>query len=143
MIAKARENAKKGDYRNVEFRMGEIEKLPIEDSSVDVIISNCVINLSVDKLVVFREAFRVLRPGGRMLISDLVTEGELPEDLRHSFEAWAACIAGALERRDYLEIIKKAGFRDVTVVAEHAYDEPGMDPRLAGKITSLQVRALR
>ena len=87
MVEKARENAKKGNYNNVEFRVGEIENLPVEDDSVDVIISNCVINLSLDKLVAYKEAFRVLRSNGRILISDLVTEGELPEDVRRSFEA--------------------------------------------------------
>jgi ubiquinone/menaquinone biosynthesis C-methylase UbiE len=143
MVAKARENAEKGHYTNVEFRLGEIENLPIEDNSVDVIISNCVINLSPDKLVTFKEAFRVLKPNGRILISDLVTEGELPEDIRQSFEAWACCIAGALERQEYLGTIEKAGFRDVAIVAQHQYVEPGLDQRLAGKITSVQVRAYK
>lgn len=143
MIEKARENAKKGGYKNVEFRVGEIENLPVEDNSVDVIISNCVINLSPDKLATFKEAFRVLRPNGRVLISDLVTEGELPEDVRQSFEAWGACIAGALEKQEYFDTIQKAGFRDVTIVAEHVYGEPGMDDRLAGKIISVQVRAFK
>jgi len=141
MVAKARENAEKGHYTNVEFRLGEIENLPLEDNSVDVIISNCVINLSPDKLATFKEAFRVLRPNGRILISDLVTDGELPEYIRKSFEAWACCIAGALERREYLGAIEKAGFRDVTIVAQHQYAEPELDGRLAGKIISVQVRA--
>jgi SAM-dependent methyltransferase len=141
MIAKARENAQKGDYDNVEFRLGEIETLPVEDDSMDVIISNCVINLAPDKLAAFKEAYRVLRPGGRMLISDLVTEGVLPEDIRRSFEAWAACIAGSLERQEYLATIERAGFRDVTVVGEHLYGESGMDDRLADKIISIQVSA--
>ncbi len=141
MIAQARENAVQGGYHNVEFRLGEIENLPLENDSVDVIISNCVINLSPDKLKTFKEAFRVLKPGGRMLISDLVTEGELPKEIRQSFEAWACCIAGALERRAYLDVIERAGFRNVTIVAEHRYAEPGQDERLRGKITSVQVRA--
>lgn len=143
MIEKARENARKGNYKNVEFRLGEIEKLPVEDNSVDVIISNCVINLSVDKLVTYKEAFRVLRPGGRVLISDLVTEGELPEDVRRSFEAWSRCIAGALEKQEYLDTIKKAGFKDVAIVSERTYRKLGMDDRLEGKITSVQVRAYK
>jgi arsenite methyltransferase len=143
MVAKARENAEKGHYTNVEFRLGEIENLPLENNSVDVIISNCVINLSPDKLVTFKEAFRVLRPKGRILISDLVTEGELPEDIRQSFQAWACCIAGALEKQEYLDTIEKAGFRDVTIVAQHQYVGPGLDGRLAGKITSVQVRAYK
>jgi SAM-dependent methyltransferase len=143
MIKRARENASRYGYNNVEFRVGEIENLPLEDDSIDVIISNCVINLSPDKLATYKEAFRVLRRNGRILISDLVTEGELPEDVRRSFEAWAGCIAGALEKQEYLNTIKKAGFRDVTIVAEHPFGEPGMDNRLAGKIISIQVKAYK
>lgn len=143
MVEKAKENARKGNYKNVEFRLGEIETLPVEDNSIDVIISNCVINLSPDKLATYKGAFRVLRPVGRILISDLVTEGELPEDVHRSFDAWAECIAGALEKEEYLNTIKKAGFREVAIVAEHTYDEPGMDDRLRGKITSIQVAAYK
>jgi SAM-dependent methyltransferase len=143
MIEKAQENASKGEHGNVDFRLGEIESLPVEDNSVDVIISNCVINLTTDKLAAYREAHRVLRPGGRILISDLVTEGQLPEDIRKSFEAWAACIAGAMEKQEYLKTIASAGFRDVAIMAEKTYGEPGIDNRLAGKITSIQVRAFK
>ena len=143
MIERAKENAERGNYKNVEFRLGEIEALPIEDDSIDVIISNCVINLSPDKLATYKEAFRVLRSGGRIHISDLVTEGELPEEVRRSFEAWAGCIAGALERQEYLGTIKKAGFRDVRVIAGHPFDEPGMDDKLKGKIVSLHVKAYK
>lgn len=143
MVKKARQTANRYGYNNVEFRVGEIENLPVEDDSIDVIISNCVINLSPDKLATYKEAFRVLRPNGRILISDLVTEGELPEDVRQSFEAWAGCIAGALEKQEYLDTIKKAGFRDVTIVAEHTFGKPGMDDRLAGKIISIQVKAYK
>ncbi len=143
MIEKAKENARKADCQNVEFRLGEIENLPVEDNSVDIIISNCVINLSPDKLATFKEAFRVLKPDGRILISDLVTEGELPEEIKRSFDAWAECIAGALEKQEYLDTIKKAGFRDVEIVAQHTYGEPGMDDRLAGKITSIRVKAFK
>ena len=143
MIAKAQENARQGDYGNVDFRLGEIESLPVENNSIDVIISNCVINLTTDKLAAYREAHRVLRPGGRILISDLVTEGTLPEDIRKSFEAWAECIAGAMEKGEYLQIIASAGFREVVVAAEKTYGEPGLDTRLAGKITSIQVKAFK
>jgi ubiquinone/menaquinone biosynthesis C-methylase UbiE len=143
MIAKAEENATRGGYKNVEFRLGEIEQLPLEDDSVDVIISNCVINLSPDKLRTFKEAYRVLRHNGRILISDLVTQGELPEEVRQSFDAWACCIAGALERQEYLSTIESAGFRDVTIVAQHQYGEPGLDDRLSGKIISVQVKAYK
>ena len=141
MVEKAQRTASRRGYSNVEFRMGEIEDLPLNNESVDVIISNCVINLSPDKLATFKEAYRVLKPGGRMLISDLVTEGELPEDVRRSFEAWAGCIAGALEKQEYLDTVKLAGFREVTIVAQHSYSEPDMDGRLPGRITSVQVKA--
>jgi arsenite methyltransferase len=143
MLEKARENARIGNYTNVEFRAGEIENLPVEDDSIDVVISNCVVNLSPDKLATYREVFRVLKPNGRILISDLVTEGELPEDVRQSSEAWACCIAGAMETQEYLNTITKAGFRDVTIVAEHLFCEHGMDDRLAGKIISIHVRAYK
>ena len=143
MVEKARENAKKGNYKNVEFRIGEIENLPVDDGSVDVIISNCVINLTPDKLATYREAFRVLRPRGLIVISDLVTEGELPEDIRRSFEAWAGCIAGAMEKQEYLNTIKKAGFKSIIVVAQHPFFKSGMDDRLVGKITSIQLKAYK
>lgn len=143
MIKRAKETAKKYGYKNVEFRLGEIEKLPIEDNSVDVIISNCVINLSPDKLKTYRETYRVLKPGGRLLISDLVTEGELPEDIRKNFEAWAGCIAGALEKSEYLDVIRKAGFRDVSIVSQNTFYESGLDKRLVGKITSIKVKAYK
>jgi len=143
MVERARENARMGNYGNVEFRAGEIENLPVEDDSIDVVISNCVVNLSPDKLATYREVFRVLKPNGRILISDLVTEGELPEDVRRSLDAWTECIAGAMEKQEYLNTIMKAGFRDVTIVAEHLFCEHGMDDRLAGKIISIQVKAYK
>ena len=115
MIQKAKNTASKHGYENVEFRLGEIENLPVENNSIDVIISNCVINLSTDKEKVFREAHRVLRPGGRIMISDLVTEGELPEEIRKSFDAWACCVAGALEKNQYLNTIRNAGFQNVKI----------------------------
>jgi SAM-dependent methyltransferase len=110
MIARARENARKAGIENVVFRLGEIEDLPLDDSSVDVVISNCVINLSPDKPSVFREAFRVLRPGGKLMVSDLVLTGDLPDDVRRSAEAYAGCIAGAEPRYRYLAQIEAAGF---------------------------------
>ncbi len=143
MVEKAKENAQRGNYTNVEFRVGEIEDLPIEDGSIDAIISNCVINLSPDKRATYEEAFRVLKPNGRVLVSDLVANGELPEDVRSSFAAWAGCIAGAMEKEEYLNTIRKAGFRDVTVVSEHPFSEPGMDERLRGKISSIQIKAYK
>lgn len=143
MVEKANKTAKKYRYKNVEFKVGEIENLPVEDNSVDVIISNCVINLSPDKLQTYREAYRVLKPSGRVLISDLVTEGELPEEIRGNLDAWAGCIAGALEKKEYLDTIRKAGFRDVSIVSQNTFYEPGLDNRLVGKITSIKVRAYK
>jgi len=143
MIEKGKKIASEQGFTNVEFRLGEIENLPVDDKSVDVIISNCVINLSPDKLKTYKEAYRVLKAGGRILVSDLVTEGKLPEDIKKSFDAWAGCLAGALERNDYLRIIKKAGFRNVEIINEHSYSEDGLDKRLIGKITSIQVRATK
>lgn len=141
MIRKARSNARKGGYKNVEFRLGEIEDLPIEDESVDVIISNCVINLSPDKERVFAEAYRVLKPGGRMVISDIVTDKELPDEIRKSFSAWAECIGGALVRKEYLSAIKKAGFSPIKVLDEKVFLEEGMSEKIRGRIISIKVEA--
>jgi len=141
MIKKGKKIAKEYGYTNVEFRYGEIEDLPVEDNSIDVIISNCVINLSPDKLKTFKEAYRVLRPGGRLLVSDMVTEGELPEDIKKSFDAWSGCIAGALEKNKYLDTIKKAGFQNVEIIGQNRYSEDSLDRRLAGKIISIHVLA--
>lgn len=121
MLEKARANAEKGGYDNVEFRSGEIEKLPVEDSSIDVIISNCVINLSPDKESVFKESFRVLKPGGRLMVSDLVLVKELSDAIKYSVEAYVGCLAGAIMKDEYLSFIKKAGFRDVKIVSQSSY----------------------
>jgi len=121
MIEKARENARKADYKNVEFRLGEIENLPAADNSVDIVISNCVINLSLDKKRVFEEAFRVLKPGGRLMVSDIVLLKELPDFLKESVEAYVGCLAGAMIEEDYLETIKSAGFEDVKIVDKMSF----------------------
>ena len=142
MLDRAKSTASEHGYTNVEFRLGEIEALPVEDEAVDVIISNCVINLAPDKLKVFKEAFRVLKSGGRLMVSDLVTEGELPEDVRKSFDAWAGCIAGALKKGEYLDKIKQAGFKNVKVVSGKPYTI-GVSQELKGKITSIQVEAYK
>ena len=118
MLEKARENAQKGNYTNVEFRMGEIENLPVADGTVDLIISNCVINLSVDKKRVFKEAFRVLKPGGRLMVSDIVLTKALPDKVRDSVQAYLGCVAGASLESDYLGAIEGAGFTDVKIVDE-------------------------
>lgn len=118
MIHLARENAQKSDQKNVEFRLGEIENLPLADGAIDAAISNCVINLSIDKDRVFREIHRVLKPGGRMMVSDIVLDGDLPEKVKDSVAAYTGCIGGALKRDDYLDAITKAGFTRVEIVAE-------------------------
>jgi SAM-dependent methyltransferase len=118
MIAKARENARKGGFQNVEFRLGEIENLPAADNTADLIISNCVINLAPDKKRVFREGFRVLKPGGRIMISDIVWLREIPKALLESVGAYVACLSGAVKQEEYLEAVKAAGFEKVRVVEE-------------------------
>ncbi len=115
MIDRARETLKKENYENVEFRLGEIENLPLADNTVDLIISNCVINLSPDKDRVFQEAFRVLKPGGRINVSDIVLTKDLPESIKNDPKSYAACISGAIKEEEYLASIKKAGFHDVSV----------------------------
>jgi len=121
MIDKARENAEKGGYRNVEFRQGEIENLPIENDSVDVIISNCVINLSPEKKQVFNEAYRVLKSGGRLVVSDIVLLKELPDYIKNSVEAYVGCISGAIVKDRYLDLINDAGFQDVNITDETSF----------------------
>lgn len=121
MIEKARENARKGKYGNVEFRLGEIENLPVADNFVNAVISNCVINLVPDKERVFRETFRVLKPGGRLMISDLVLLKELPDFIKNSVEAYIGCLSGAIMKDDYLNAIKAAGFREVKIIGETSF----------------------
>jgi arsenite methyltransferase len=132
MLDKARENGRKGNYKNVEFRLGEIENLPVADNSVDIIISNCVINLSQDKPKVFREAYRVLKPSGRLMVSDIVLLGDLPKEILDSVEAYVSCVAGASQKSDYLEAIQKAGFKEVKVVDETVFPVDSMvdDPTI-------------
>ena len=119
MIDRARINKEKMGVKNVDFRLGEIEDLPVSDDNVDVIISNCVINLSPDKPGVFREAYRVLKPGGKLAVSDIVTEGDLPDIIKESLSAWAGCIAGAMDVNDYVIGLQEAGFTDVEVKASY------------------------
>jgi SAM-dependent methyltransferase len=122
MLDKARENARKGGYANVEFRLGEIENLPAADNSIDIIISNCVINLAPDKKRVFKEAFRVLKPGGRIMVSDIVLGKDLPENIKNSIEAYVGCVAGASLESDYIKAIEAAGFRDVGIIDESVFN---------------------
>jgi arsenite methyltransferase len=136
MLEKARANAKKGKLKNVEFRLGEIENLPVADNSVDVIISNCVINLSPDKERVFNEANRVLRAGGRLMVSDLVLLEKLPDFLKGSVEALTGCIAGAMLKDDYINVIKKAGFKNVSIIGKSVYAITSLlnDPKVKAAI---------
>lgn len=130
MIDRARANKAKIGASNVEFRLGEIEHLPVADNSADVVISNCVINLSPDKPQVFREAFRVLKPGGRLSVSDIVTDGPLPEAVKQDLSAWAGCISGALDQADYIAAIEAAGFTDVVLTPVY-WDEAIVEQALS------------
>ncbi len=155
MVKLARRNAKKVGATNVDFRFGEIEEIPLPDASVDAVISNCVINLSPDKDAVFREAYRVLRPGGRMSVSDIVIKGEIPASLREQLDLWASCVAGALEETEYLARIRGAGFgqievvsRDAVVSSECGSDDVSSAGNDAGdapswEVISIRVKALR
>ena len=155
MLALARENQKKAGVENVEFLQGTIENIPLPDNSVDVIISNCVINLSGDKDRVLREAYRVLKPGGRFAVSDVVVRGEVPADVRKSMELWVGCVAGALEEYDYREKLYEAGFESVDIDPTRVYktgeareflvaaglDPEKVAPQIEGKFISAFIRA--
>lgn len=147
MVEKARANALRAGAAGVEFRLGEIEHLPVAAAAVDVVISNCVINLSPDKPQVFREAFRVIKPGGRLMVSDIVLAAPLPQALLDSVAAYVGCISGASLKADYLAMIAAAGFRDVTVVSEDRFpvELPAADPTLQAlaRETTLPARELR
>ena len=143
MIDKAADIAKCNGYTNVEFRLGEIEELPVDDSSVDIVMSNCVINLAPDKAKVFREAYRVLRPGGRLSISDIVTDRALSDEMRNDLDAWAGCIAGALEQRQYLRIIKEAGFADLQVLSSREFYVQDSNNKKMAKLSSITIRAYK
>jgi len=143
MVEKARSIARDHGYHNVEFRLGEIENLPVGDQSVDAVISNCVINLAPDKSKVFREAWRVLRPGGRLTVSDIVSEGALPDEVKSNADAWACCIAGALEQQEYLREIKEAGFEDVQVLSSKEFHIEGEGGQSPTKLLSITVQAYR
>jgi arsenite methyltransferase len=155
MLALARDNRRKAGVENVEFLKGEIEDIPLPDNSVDVIISNCVINLSADKDQVLKEAFRVLKPGGRFAVSDIVVRGEVPREIRRNVELWIGCMAGALEENEYLAKLKHAGFEVVTMEPTRVYyvadarellaskgiDVDAIAPLVDGKFMSAFVRA--
>jgi arsenite methyltransferase len=157
MLALARENQKKAAVDNVEFLKGEIENVPLPDNSVDVIISNCVINLSADKDRVLREAFRVLKPGGRFAVSDVVVRGDVPPEVRKNVELWVGCIAGALRDTEYIDKLKAAGFGEVEIEPTRVYnvedarqflagegvDVDAIAPQVDGKFISAFVRATK
>ncbi|MGD9491445.1 MAG: methyltransferase domain-containing protein, partial [Methanoregulaceae archaeon] len=156
MLEKARKNVESGSYANVEFRLGEIEHLPVADSSVDVIISNCVINLSPDKPAVFSEAYRVLRPGGRIMVSDIVITRDLPDPVKRLADAYTGCISGASRRDAYLDCITSAGFLDIAILDEKTFpiDFITSDPEIRGlspdlleglkeSVKSIRVRAIK
>jgi len=140
MLALARENQRQAGVTNVEFLKGSIEAIPLPDNSVDVIISNCVINLSADKDAVFREALRVLKPGGRLAVSDVVVRGEVPADVRRNMELWVGCIAGALEEGEYQRTLQTAGFVDVAIEPWRVYRTEDA-PDLEGRFASAFIRA--
>ena len=143
MIDKAKRIATEHGYQNVDFRLGEMESLPIDDESVDAIVSNCVVNLSPDKSKVFREAYRVLKPGGRLTVSDIVSEGVLPDEVRTDSDAWACCIGGALEQREYLEKIIGAGFEDVSIVSSREFYIEDKANQTKEKLMSITVKAYK
>jgi arsenite methyltransferase len=157
MLALAEENKRKSGLKNVHFLKGEIEDIPLPDNSVDVIISNCVINLSGDKDRVLREAFRVLKPGGRFAVSDVVVRGEVPEAIRKSMELWVGCVAGALSEADYRSKLASAGFGDIDVEATRVYgsddarafltaeglDADAIAKEVDGKFVSAFIRAVK
>jgi arsenite methyltransferase len=155
MLALAESNRRKAGVTNVDFLKGHIEDVPLPDNTVDVIISNCVINLSADKDRVLREAFRVLKPGGRLAVSDVVVRGEIPDEVRRSMELWVGCVAGALAESDYRRKLEAAGFTDVEIETTRVYEledaraflaTSGLDvdalaPLVTGRVTSAFVRA--
>jgi len=157
MLALANENRRKAGVENVEFLKGEIEHIPLPDNSVDVVISNCVINLSADKSQVLREAFRVLKPSGRFAVSDVVTRGEIPAEIRRSVLLWVGCVAGALEENEYRSKLQQAGFENIEIeptrvyrvedarefLTGHNIDVDAIAPQVDGKILSAFVRAVK
>ena len=141
MIERARSSAQRLNLQNVEFRQGYLEELPVDSNTVDVIISNCVINLAPDKSKVFAEAFRVLRPGGKLAVSDIVTDGPLPETIKQSLSAWAGCVAGAIEATEYIRMMKSVGFIDVSVVPVF-FDKETVDSALKDMKDMIELKTI-
>jgi SAM-dependent methyltransferase len=142
MIERARSSAKRLNIQNVEFRQGYLEELPVESNSIDVIISNCVINLAPDKSKVFAEAFRVLKPGAKFAVSDIVTDGPLPEPIKKSLSAWAGCVAGAVEAKDYIAMMEAIGFTNISITPVF-FDKETVDSAIAdmGDVVELKTIA--
>jgi SAM-dependent methyltransferase len=141
MIERARSSAKRLNLRNVEFRQGYLEELPVDANSVDVIISNCVINLAPDKSRVFAEAFRVLKPGAKFAVSDIVTDGPLPEAIKNSLSAWAGCVAGAVEAKDYVAMMEAIGFTNISI-APVFFDEQTIDSAIAEMGDAIELKTI-
>ncbi|MBD3412789.1 MAG: arsenite methyltransferase [Elusimicrobia bacterium] len=152
MVNRARQNAEKNGIKNVEFRLGEIEHLPVETSSIDCIISNCVINLSPDKYNVFKETFRVLKAGGRLMVSDIVLSEPLPEKIKKSTELYAGCVAGALLEEEYITAIRKSGFKEIEIIDKTVFPLSGMEDeditpddmiKVKNAVLSIKVQAVK
>ena len=141
MIERARFSAKRLNIQNVEFRQGYLEDLPVDSDSIDVIISNCVINLAPDKSKVFAEAFRVLKPGSKFAVSDIVTDGPLPDSIKKSLSAWAGCVAGAIEAKDYIAMMKAVGFTDVSITPVF-FDKETVDSAIAEMGNAIELKTI-
>ncbi len=141
MIERARSSAKRLNFQNVEFRQGYLEELPVDSNTVDVIISNCVINLAPDKSKVFAEAFRVLKPGGKFAVSDIVTDGPLPEAIKKSLSAWAGCVAGAVEAKDYIAMMEAIGFTNISITPVF-FDKETVDSAIADLGDAIELKTI-
>lgn len=141
MVVKARRNTEKLGYENIDFRLGEIEDIPVEDASVDVIISNCVLNLVPDKIRAFQEMYRVLKPGAHFCVSDIVVRGDLPEKIRSAAELYAGCVAGAIDQDEYINLLKETGFHNIKTPKKRIIELP--DELLSDYITDDEIRAFR
>jgi len=143
MVKRASAIAGQYGYQNIEFKVGGIENLPFDNESIDVVVSNCVINLTLNKLAAFKEVYRVLKPGGVIALSDMVADGELSEYVKWSFEAWTGCQAGLIQKQEYLELMKEARFTNVGILKEKPFQKLGIGNNSGGEIKSIQVRAFK
>ncbi len=141
MVKRARWLAERYGYRNVDFKVGFVERLPLNNDSVDVVISNCVLNLTVQKLSAYKEAYRVLKSGGSMVISDMVADGELSGYVKWCFESWTGCVAGLMQKKAYLQLIREAGFESPVILGERAFQKFGIGSNSGNEIKSIQIRA--